>query len=80
MLFLPENLPHFDLGQVPYYKLETRWKIPMLEKAAIDTRTCKCFPVLDNFICTNDKSTQCKVGGFYGSDYEECRLLGCYAV
>jgi hypothetical protein len=22
----------------------------------------------------------CKISGFHGSDYEECRLLGCYAV
>jgi hypothetical protein len=22
----------------------------------------------------------CKISGFHGGDYEECRLLGCYAV
>jgi hypothetical protein len=22
----------------------------------------------------------CKICGFHGGDYEECRLLGCYAV
>jgi hypothetical protein len=22
----------------------------------------------------------CKIWGFHGGDYEECRLLGCYAV
>jgi hypothetical protein len=22
----------------------------------------------------------CKISGFHGSDYEECSLLGCYAI
>jgi hypothetical protein len=22
----------------------------------------------------------CKIGGFHGSDYEECHLLGCYGM
>jgi hypothetical protein len=26
------------------------------------------------------RSEVCKIGGFYSSDYEEWRLLGCYAV
>jgi hypothetical protein len=25
-------------------------------------------------------TTQCKIWGFHGGDYEECCLLGCYAV
>jgi hypothetical protein len=27
-----------------------------------------------------DMRTFCKILGFQGCDYEECRLLGCYAV
>jgi hypothetical protein len=43
-----------------------------------------------NFIVTNFKeqfknsdpkqSSECKISGFHGRNYEEWRLLGCYAV
>jgi hypothetical protein len=37
-----------------------------------------CF--LKYFVILHISKWHCKIRGFHGSDYEECRLLGCYAV
>jgi hypothetical protein len=34
---------------------------------------------MQNEYCRKNRHL-CKVGGYHGGDYEECRLLGCYAV
>jgi hypothetical protein len=32
------------------------------------------------FECRESENLFCKISGFHGGDYEELRLLGCYAV
>jgi hypothetical protein len=45
-----------------------------------DIRT-QFVPHMKHFSATEPSRLMlCKTGGFHGGDYEECRLLGCYAV
>jgi hypothetical protein len=39
---------------------------------------CDCYSNL--YLCVMSIQTPCKILGFHGGDYEECRLLGCYTT